>query len=457
MLDSIPVVHTTWGEWRQLHPETDVLAVPEDPKHRDPRGGHGSEEYWERPGLDQLFIHSLYKGDLDRQLPENVMVIGVNVLGGVRAYPITDIKLEGGLINDDLGGLPIVVIAGPAPESFYTGAFERQVGGRVLEFEPQGDKLVDKETGTHWNVEGLAVEGELKGTQLQYVHFAFTRWHSWIYPHPKTEIYRTQRTEAPNVEAGIFESILEGFREALHNVRVERELLNLQRPLQSDKGLVIRIGDDRFLLHHFTSQTAARDYAHFTKGAVRAGLYVLQSDPQKQFADIGLNNSLLPDEDIKWSKLVEDEDFVGRFERSVPTEDLREDYPGFSEIVAALNENGFDCFPGAPEMHTDIVDWSPWGTYVGLRPNEENSFVVTVDTSDPFEIHRFKTVEAAEEFQRFVKHAIRVGRYVFYSTPLNRFHLPRFRMVDKPDEKVDWSEFLEDEEFKEVLRSVIKD
>lgn len=457
MLDPIPVVHCTWGEWKQLHPETDVLAPPQDPNQRDPRGGHGSEEYWERPGMDQLFIHSLYKGDLDRQLPENVMVMGINLVGGHRAYPMKDIKLEGGLVNDVLGGVPVLIIAGPSPESFYTGAFDRRVGDRVFEFEVRENRIVDKQTGSTWNSEGRAVEGDLKGTELQPIHSMLTRWHSWIYTHPETEVFKTKKQEAPHVELGIFERIIEGFREALHEVRVEGELLNLQRPLQSDRGLVIHIDGDRFLLHHFTGETAARDYAHFTKGAVRAGLCVLQSAPEQQFADIALNNSLLPDDEIKWSKLVGNQDFVDRFQRSAPQEDGGEDYAGFSDIVVGLNENGYDCFPGAPEMHVDIVNWSPWGTYVGLNPGAENWFTVTMGGFDPFEIHRFETVEGAQEYSAFARHAFRIGRYVFVSTPQNKFILPRFRMVDRPEEKVSWSDFLEDEDLKRILRTIIKE
>ena len=460
LLDSIPVVHCTWKEWKERHPDSDVLAPPDDPKHRDPRGGHGAEEYWERPGMDQLFINSLYSGDMDRRLGEEVMVMGVNVPEGVRAYPVSDVKREGGVFNDDLHGFPLLVVCGPAADSIYTGTFDRRVGDRILEFEPEGDNLVDKQTRTVWNSEGLAIEGELKDTQLQPVHSGLGRWHTWVYPHPETELWRSPREEAPNVDPGIFGQAIEALREALHEVRIEREILNLERPLEADRGLVLKIDGDPFLFHHFQNQTAARDFAHFHnahqhKTCIRTGRYVLQSNPE-QFADIAVNGARLPDDKIQWSRMVENDDFVRRLERAAAQEDPGEDYPGFSEIVEGLNAKGYDCFPGAPELHADITHWSPWGTPAGLRPGEQNWFVVTVDTSDPFEIHRFETAEAAEDFRQFVKHALRIDRYVFYSTPLNRFHLPRFRMVDKPDEKVDWSEFLEDDEFLKVLQGIIE-
>lgn len=410
--------------------------------------------------MDQLFINSLYSGDMDRRLGEGVMVMGINLPEGVRAYPISDVKREGGVVNDDIHGFPVLIVCGPATESIYTGSFDRRVGDQELEFEGKGNNLVDKQTQTVWNSEGLATEGELEGTQLQPIHSGVGRWHTWVYPHPQTELWRTQREKAPEIDLGIFRRIIEGFQEALHDVQIEREILNLERPLETDRGLVINIDGDHFRLHHFKNQTAVRDFAHFhnayqNKTCIKAGHYVLQSNPE-QFADIAINGARLPDDQVQWSKLIEDEDFIQRFERSIPEEDPGEYYPGFGEILEGLNAEGYDCFPGAPELHADITNWSPWGTYAGLRPGEQNWFTVTIETMDPFEIHRFETAEGAEEFLQAVKHAFRIDRYVFYSTPVNMFILPRFRMVDRPEEKVDWSEFLEDEKFKLVLNNIVK-
>ena len=457
LLDSFPVVHCTWREWRKMHPNTRVIISPEDPNHSDSRLGHGAEEYWERPGISTVFLNSIGTGDLDRQLPENIMVMGVNLPGGVRAYPVNEIKKDGGLINDVLGEVPILLVLGPAPDSIYSGAFHRKVRDKILKFEANGFQIIDEQSGSVWNSEGFCVEGEFKGTQLEPLHQGMGRWHTWVYPHPKTEIYKSEREEALNVELGVFEGIVEGFRESLYDVKVEREIVSLARPLQSDRGLALQINGEPFLLQHFDCDTAARDYEFFQKYSCRSGRYVLESKPQIH-DDIALNTARMPEGKIQWSKKLKEKKFSDLFGRFAPKEHKGNDYPGFSDIFTGLKKHGYDVVLGAYELHADFPHFDPWGTPVGLRPGEDNWFTVTIDTKDPFEIHRFRTAEAAKEFADSVPHAtIQVGRYVFYSTPVNMFVLPRYRMVDRPKEKVDWSELLEDEDFQAALRAIIKE
>ncbi len=460
MLDYLAYVHCTWAEWLELHPDTEVMDLPDDPKHKDPRGGHASEEYWERPGIDKFMIAGLVSGELDRQLPENVTCIGVNLPQGVKAYPVRDTKLEGGLTHDKIGDVPLLIISGPATDSYFTGVFDRRVDGKVLEFKPQKGtgvvwNMVDNETGTVWNPEGLAIDGKLKGKQLTPVHYGFCRWHSWIYTHPTTEIYRTKRTEAPDIEEGVFAQLLKGLHDAKYKVKVKREIINDARLLQTDRGLILDINGDRLLFHHFTNETACRDYCALTPHILRAGWYVLQSDPPDQFTDIATNITRLPAEEINWSKLLEDENFVQAFQSAAPKE-TGPDYPGFSDLVGAINQGGYDFFPGAPELHFEIPYLLPWGTYIGLRPGEENMFLATINASDHFEIHRWKTEEGAEEYKNYAKHAFRVGRYVFQHVPLAAYQIQMFRMGDKPDDKVMWSDILEDEDFKNIVRSVVE-
>lgn len=43
-LFQISTFGTTWQNWRLAHPETEVMAVPPCPFHRDARHGYGWEE-----------------------------------------------------------------------------------------------------------------------------------------------------------------------------------------------------------------------------------------------------------------------------------------------------------------------------------------------------------------------------------------------------------------------------
>lgn len=180
--------------------------------------------------------------------------------------------------------------------------------------------------------------------------------------------------------------------------------MNLARPLQSDRGLALQIDAEPFRLHHFDCDTASRDYAFFNKHSVRTGRYVLESKPQIH-EDIALNTARMPEGKIGWSEKLEEKRFADLFGRSAPQEEKGDDCPGFKDVFTGLKEHGFDVVLGAYELHADFPHFDPWGTPVGLRPGEDNWFTVTIDTKDPFEIHRFRTSEATKNFADSAPHA----------------------------------------------------
>ena len=91
-----------------------------------------------------------------------------------------------GVINDTLGDFPIVVWA--AGDRFH--AYVRQVDGRTLTFSAEGNTLVDKGTGTVWDVgRGLAVEGLLRGSVLQVVPSSTAYDWAWRDFYPDSEFY----------------------------------------------------------------------------------------------------------------------------------------------------------------------------------------------------------------------------------------------------------------------------
>jgi hypothetical protein len=165
-LEQIPTYHVTWKHWASAHPQTDVMLAPDDPHHRDARHGHGREEYFSRPGMDPPLAKTI-TGRFDHRYPENEIVLGINIDAGIRAYPLREIKREGGVLNDELGEHPILVLGGPRPEQITMSAFSRILEQRVLTFEYDGAQIRDSQTGSLWNIEGKSVAGELKGKQLR--------------------------------------------------------------------------------------------------------------------------------------------------------------------------------------------------------------------------------------------------------------------------------------------------
>jgi hypothetical protein len=452
LLDPLVRVQCTWNEWKRLHPETVVLVPPDDPHHKDARGGHGAEEYWGRPGMDNIFIGSVPM-ELDRRLPESEMIIAVNLPQGLRAYPFHDLKVHGGVANDELGDRKLVVLTGPEQDSAKALLFDRVVDGRELHFEIRDGAFVDTETGSTWSLEGEAVDGTYAGTQLEPVYFFITRWHSWCYTHPATDVWHTDRTAAPSLDLGALEPAFEAWRGIGHDVRVERAEINLERPLETDQTFRVRVDGDPFRLHLFVNALAAEDWVYFHPHSARRGTVVVESFPDEQYTDIATQAVRRPDHVIAWSKLLQSQEFLAPLDGVSPGEP---EEVGFREIITGLGDE-WDCYAGwQTPMTQDIPLHSPLLTTTGRFPGVTNGVYVTVGPEDPMVIYRFESEDRARHYVETENtHAVAVGRYVFRSIPINMFAYPRFGMYDRPEEKVDWSELLEDEQFLSDLRAII--
>lgn len=163
-----------------------------------------SRPYGRNPyrGYDRIGnIPFLLKDPADTRLPAMERVIGVSAGDRHRIYPF-DVLRKSPVINDLFGDIPVVIFSQTGTLSVLdqaeisesrvvpaATAFRREVGGRALTFERHDDGIRDRESGTVWNLLGMAVRGVLRGQQLTPiqggVHFAF----AWLAFRPESEIY----------------------------------------------------------------------------------------------------------------------------------------------------------------------------------------------------------------------------------------------------------------------------
>jgi hypothetical protein len=193
-LPRFPMVQATWLEWKTLHPET--LAV-HDPG--EPLDGHGGTQ--RKPSHDNVPRFFIKQGTYDPRLPGGDLVLGVELDGHARAYPLDGLHAAGGIANDELAGTPIVAVA--LPGSWLCLAFSRQVGDQVLELGWEGGvehaileakagrepMLVDQVTGSRWDLFGKAVDGPLAGSTLPFAWGGLQKWFNWGNLNPGTEIW----------------------------------------------------------------------------------------------------------------------------------------------------------------------------------------------------------------------------------------------------------------------------
>jgi len=138
----------------------------------------------------------------DARLPPMERVVSISAGGVHRVYPFS-VLAGTPVINDTLGGAPVVVLSRAGTLSVLdqseikasrripsANAFSRRLGAQTLEFELRGKRVVDRNTGSEWDLLGRAVAGPLKGSRLTPavggIHFAF----AWLVFNPKTEIYK---------------------------------------------------------------------------------------------------------------------------------------------------------------------------------------------------------------------------------------------------------------------------
>ena len=181
-LELLPLTHTTWDAWKSAYPDTLVL---------DKRGQYQRDRYTgyyasAEPGV----IGERVKDD---RLQTKALVVGVNLAGHTKAYPLGTLA-EQGVVNDKVGGVGVVVVF---DRTSNTGVlYESRAGDRELTFEAFGkkggsrSKLRDRETGTIWTAfTGVATDGPLTGTKLKRVLSHLSFWFAWTDWNPGTELY----------------------------------------------------------------------------------------------------------------------------------------------------------------------------------------------------------------------------------------------------------------------------
>jgi hypothetical protein len=179
-----PFLRTTWGEWSRQHPNTLVLK---------PLPGYAER----MAGLHKLIAQARFgaggapKGALrqDDRLRPRETVAGLEIGGEAKAYPLSALR-EARLVNDEVGGTPVLIVHQPASDT--TTAFEARLKGRTLQFraaDEEASKLVDLESKSSWNAYGLCIAGPLKGSQLKPLILVPEFWFAWSEFQPKTKVY----------------------------------------------------------------------------------------------------------------------------------------------------------------------------------------------------------------------------------------------------------------------------
>ncbi len=136
----------TWGEWRDLYPDTVALDAPSQ------RSGFS---------LDQMAI---------------VVELGPDSV----AFPVVDVR-EAGVANTTVGDVPIAVTVDPGGDTWTV--VSRRLDDRVVELERDDDRLVEIGGDGRWDAaRGLPVDGTDVGLDLLPGFTSFPRDYITFFP-----------------------------------------------------------------------------------------------------------------------------------------------------------------------------------------------------------------------------------------------------------------------------------
>lgn len=178
-LKRIPFDVISWADWKTLHPDTLVLTT--ETGHIRSYGVDPYGDYYTDPRILFPVEH-----EDDRMHPKE-LILGFHEDDAFKAYKQDDVE-SAIVINDIFNNKPMMLV------SLFSGdsrAFDRTVDGKVLTFDFVDNVIIDLESKSKWNYDGVAISGSMEGIQLVRLPFNPGFWFEWVAFHPDTEVYES--------------------------------------------------------------------------------------------------------------------------------------------------------------------------------------------------------------------------------------------------------------------------
>lgn len=178
-LQELPCEQATLGAWLSKHPTSLILQADKN----------YTSDYDDLKNYDRLQAvdkdSTLKNKDT---LIRKSWVIGLIVNGQPKAYDWRRMEKKH-FFNDELSQTPLLLTIEDDSLSYH--AYNRMVKGKALHFKVDtAGCLVDQETASVWDWDGLATSGSLKGTRLAKIQAYQEYWHSWKHFHPTTLFWK---------------------------------------------------------------------------------------------------------------------------------------------------------------------------------------------------------------------------------------------------------------------------
>ena len=202
-LKPLPILETDWGYWLKAYPGTVAYNMFEKYQPQDLPAALNADSVSTRPAED-------------KRLGSDEPVIGISIGGQAKAYPIS-LLATNRVIRDRVGGQDVVVLwyAPTKTAAIYAPRMDNGDVPARLKLEHNAQiptaPFMDKETFSHWTIEGRAVEGPLKGKTLVWLPGVQCKWFAWAAEYPQTAIHSPAEKKVEATES-VVARLIEGER-----------------------------------------------------------------------------------------------------------------------------------------------------------------------------------------------------------------------------------------------------
>ena len=193
-LTILPSQLISFDQFREAHPNAPVLS-----RETGHRRNYGENPY---AGYDDINNSPfLLREEVPDKISPMEKVVGVRTKKAVKGYTYS-ITRKQRVLHDTVGEKPIVIfhVDGMASaldnrtihrsrDDGATGVFSPILNDEKLEFEYRNGEIRDKKTGSVWNISGQAVQGPLKGEQLETMVYGDYLAFAWLVFYPETEMF----------------------------------------------------------------------------------------------------------------------------------------------------------------------------------------------------------------------------------------------------------------------------
>ena len=186
-LELTPSDELTFALWKSENPRGTVLRPVEE----------FASKYEKKDWDEKMRSRPTVVSTRGTGLPERELMLGVEHNGAARAYVLERV-LEQKLVQDWIGGTPVIVVTGPDGKSVRV--FVAEIAGHegVPEFYRSadadkagatGELMIDSATGSGWTFQGCAVRGPAAGECLKSIPAIRDYWFDWHLYHPSTTVH----------------------------------------------------------------------------------------------------------------------------------------------------------------------------------------------------------------------------------------------------------------------------